>query len=325
VVLVFALHLLCVNVSTAGPLVCLWLEWREGRGDELAGRAGRYLAGLSLTLLVLGGVLGLLLGYLLWTPGLREALLRLPSKIYFGVWELVFSLVCMGLHLLWWRAAPSCSRWLRVGRSLLPLLAGTNLLYHFPVLFVVIAQIANSASPAGDVIDASAFRQRMLDGEVLARAAHFTLASFAVTGVALFGFALRIARRGADESDVNRVAAWGGRIALVTTLLQIPAGIWVLFQVPADVQSRLLGGDLLGAALLALSIVAALMLLHNLAAVAMGDAQRGVLIRSMTMMVLVVVLMTGTLQRSRSNTGANASVTPFHNAVGFSSETIQTQ
>jgi hypothetical protein len=42
-VLVFAAHLLCVNVASAGPLVAAGLDWLEGRGNRLAGEAGRYL------------------------------------------------------------------------------------------------------------------------------------------------------------------------------------------------------------------------------------------------------------------------------------------
>ena len=65
------------------------------------------------------------------------------------------------------------------------------------------------------------FRRAILDPEVFSQFLHHVLASFAVVGVAMMGYALRVERRGGAADDVRRVAIWGGRTALVPTLLQL--------------------------------------------------------------------------------------------------------
>lgn len=297
--LLLAVHLMCVNVGSAGPAVCIWLEWREWRGDQLAGRAGRYLAGLSIWLLIGGMALGVAMGFLLWSPEYRSAIVQLRSRVEFGVWELLFSLFLMGAQLFWWKRATASPFWQRAIRTFLLLLAATNLLYHFPILFVVISQVSAAGASVETTIDSAEFRTRMFHPEVLSRTAHFWLASAAMVGVMLIGFALRLSRQGAAEDDVHRAAVWGGRLALVPTLIQLPVGVWVLLALPEDIKLALMGGDLVGAALLGVSIMAALGLMHQLSSVAFGDTNRATLLRAMAMMVLVVVLMSATLERVR--------------------------
>jgi hypothetical protein len=238
--LLVAAHLVCANVASAAPLVSIWLEWREARGDALAGKAGRYLLALALMLLIAAAVLGILTGWLLWDSGLRVVLERLPSKVFFGVGEVLFSAVLMSVHWWWWRRSPSSTRAGRSARIVIALLAGTNLLYHFPVLFCVITEMIHTGDLAGSTIDASAFRQRMMQGAVWARSLHFAMGAVASCGAALIIYALSL--RGA-EPDQRRVAAWGGRWALVPTLLQIPVGLWVLTRLPAAAQQRLMWQD----------------------------------------------------------------------------------
>lgn len=299
VVLVLTLHLLCVNVSTGGPLVCIWLEWREGRGDTLAGRVGRYLANVSLGLFVAGMLLGILLGLLLWTASFQSGLIYLWPRIKYGLWELLFSLVLMAWHAAWWRLYPRCSAAKRAVRVLLPLAAGTNLLYHFPPLFVILAQVSAAGVGHDAVVTSAEFRRLMADGAVLARVVHFSLASLAMTGITMFGYALRAFRRNLPEDDAKRPAIWGGRLALIATLLQIPVGMWILVTIPADRQIRLLGGDWIATCLLVTALLAAFWLLHQLAALALGDVRRGVMVRAMLAMTVIVVLMTATLRRDQ--------------------------
>lgn len=291
-ILVLAVHLMCVNVAAAGPMVSLWLEWRDGRGCELAGRANRFLAMKSATLLVVGAVLGALLGYLSWDEPYVGVLRQLSSRIYWGVWELVFSFVLMAAYAGWvcWSISPRLIA--RICRAMLPLLAGTNLLYHFPILLSIIADLDRGYSVYEGTIDGVAFRQMMAVGHVAARAVHFGLASFAMTGIALIGYAAWLKRRGEAVEQVDRVARWGGRLALVPTLLQLLVGVWLTTQLPSTVQQRLMGGDLLAAGLFGLSIVAALGLMHQLSAVALGDTTDKSLRKSMLLMFLVIFLMT---------------------------------
>lgn len=297
IVLVLALHLMCVNVAAAGPLVCLGLEIGEARGDALAGRTGRYLAHAAVVLFCLGMLLGLVLTWLIWDDAFRGTLRVLPRRVAFGVAELVFSLVLMAAHAVWWRRAKQPGPKQRILRCLLPFLSGTNLLYHFPFLFFVISDLAAGGNAGTAPLD-SMFRQLIVTGPMLARFTHFSAAAFAFTGVVLIGYALRVARHGEPE-DAARVASWGGWLGLVPTVAQLPAGIWLLSQLPRDAIGRLMGGHWLDALLFLSSLVLAFLLMHKLAAIATRDADRRTLVQAMCLMFVVIVLMTGVLRRTK--------------------------
>ncbi len=310
--LVFGLHLLCVNIASAGPLVAAVLDGCEGRGSRLAGEAGRYLSGWALLLLLPGGLLGVVIGALLWSPTYYAVLQRLPSKIYFGVWELVFSLALMGLHYAWWKARPQCPGWERGARIFVALLASTNLLYHFPVLFGVIESTATSATPTGEVITSAEFRGYLSDSQLLSRVTHFLLAALANCGLMLLGLALRMHRRNPqnsdyEHSDARRMAIWGGRLALVPTLLQIPTGLWLTATLPPLLQGDVTGGDVITCLLFIVSLACVFALLQVLASISIGDFERPKLIRAMIFMVAVVLMMSVVLQRLRAkNLAANS-------------------
>lgn len=296
IILLLAGHLLCVNVAAAGPLVCIWLDWREGRGDAVAGRAASYLGQLSLWTLLLGGLLGLAIGGLSWND--QYAVLwtgPMSYKAAWGVGEYAFSLLLAAGYVMWRSYAAGR---LRALRCFALLLSGTNLLYHFPLLFTVASDVyplAQSLNP----LSAADFRRWMVRPDVLARVVHVVIASFAVTGVTLIGYGLRLQRQKGFENDGQRVSRWGGYLALIPSLLQVPVGLWLIAVLPADWQARALGSDLPAVALLGVSVLLALFLLQDLAAIAFGDAERKQLVRAMVLMVLVVLLMTGVLRRIR--------------------------
>lgn len=296
--LVLALHLWCVNVASAGPLVSAWLDWLGRSRDDLSWQAARYLSLKSLALLVLGSVLGLAAAGLLWSDAYHELMHAFLYKIKWAGWELLFSFVLMALHTgLLWRG-PARSLVGRLTRAAIALLAATNLLYHFPTLLLVISEVHAGYIEQPQAIDPKLFRELMSEPSILARSAHFLLASLAVTGVTLIAFGARLKRHAETEANGHRAALWGGRIALVPTLLQVLVGIWVLVAVPAAMQQRLMGADLLASGLLACSIIAALYLMHQLAAVAMGDTSPRQLKLAVWTMVAVVILMTFTARRA---------------------------
>jgi hypothetical protein len=299
VTLVLALHLACMNAATGGPLVCVWLDWRERRGDGVAGRAGRFLAGWSVLLFVAGLALGLATAVLVWNLEFwRELRALLPSRIFWGYWELGFSFVLMAGHWGWWRMAPGKSL-ARVGRSLAAVLASTNLLYHFPPLFVVAAMVASGeAASLGEINDAT-FPRLIWRGEVFALTVHFWLASLAVTGVLLAGYALRENDGSPEEQTPAKAARWGGLIALVSTLLQIPVGLWLMMVLPPLRQNQLLGGNLAGTSLLAAGVLIAVFLLHVLAGMTLGDTRRATILRAAVLILSVIVVMTAVLRWSR--------------------------
>ncbi len=289
-----AAHLLCVNVASAGPVVAIWLDWREAAGDSLAGQAGRFLCWAATGLLVVGSGLGLLLGAAQWSPAYREILRVFQRRISFGVWEILFSLLLMLLCAIWWSRRPESSRAARGWRTVLQVAASTNLLYHFPFLFVVLSDALKGHITVGsEPVGSGQFRQLISESTVWARVTHIWLASFAVTGLVLIFFAMRHH----TDNDATRVAKWGARLGLLASVPQIPVGIWIAITSPRPTQLALLGGDLVSSSLLAASILLTLALLHSLAAAAWGDSHRKHQLQAVAVMLLVVFLMTAVLRR----------------------------
>jgi hypothetical protein len=320
--LLLAAHLLCVNVAAGGPLVAAWLDWR-GRHEEAAGRAAKWLAGWSVAGLLAGAILGVTIGWLKWDADYRSLWTGpLSYKMHGAGVEAVFSLVLMVGWWLWLLFAPlspggrgaggegaSRSTLAVVTRGLIAVLASTNLLYHFPILFSVAARLTDSGETTGEQIGGAAFRQLMVVDETPAMAAHVTLASIAVAATMLLGLSLRW-RRTSDEAAAYKVAVWGGRWALAASVLQLPVGLWTLVALSPESQSRLMGGSGLGMALFMLSLAAALWLMRELVNVALGDGTRPALIKSMALMLATVTLMTAMQQQTR---GPAPSPTAVHN------------
>ena len=290
--LVLALHLVCMNVAAAGPLVCVWLDWRSARGDDAARRAAKFLAWKSFALLMLGMVFGLGTAAILWNDAYHDVMHAFMYKIKWGAWELLFSIVLMGLYAgLLNRAAPRSLPG-KIGRASIAILSGTNLLYHFPVLFIIISEVAAGYLEVPKNVDAAIFRGLMAESSVLARSVHFWIASFAVTGVSLISYGKWLLRKDEQDESGSRIAIWGARVALVPTLLQRVVGVWVLTALPRLVQQRLMGGDLLATCVFGLSLCGALWLMHQLSTVAFGDTRPRSLKLAIHLMYTVVILMT---------------------------------
>ena len=299
-ILVLIFHLLAVNVAAGAPIVCVWLEWR---GDSVARKAAAYLGWLALVTLVVGGLLGAALGWLKWTPEYRDLWTGpLSYKLHWGGLELLFSLALATAYWLLARGRGGESRGWRTLRGAIALVSGTNLLYHFPPLFIVAGQLHATGGTSGEVLRGAAFRQLAAAGESPALAVHVALASVAVAGAMLLGLALKWQRRNEAPADVAAVAGWGGAWALVASLLQLPVGLWTLAVLPASDQSRLMGSDPLATALFLASMLAALWLLREFVSVVMGETTRPILLRAMAAMLVVVALMTAMQQAMRPQT-----------------------
>lgn len=289
--LLLAAHLLAVNVAAGGPFVCIWLARRARRGDAAADRAGRLLARWTLDGLALGVILGLALAAMLWWLDQRaffHALATIePRRLAFGGLEMLFFYALMAWYLAAW------GRWQRGWfHALIALAAGTNLVYHFPTLFTVLAVIGER-----QISEPRAFVSWLTDGEVLARVMHFCLASLAVTGGALLIAARRMSVAG--EASADRAAQWGAHLIFWPTLLQLPLGLWVLLSLPAPSLEALMGGDLWGTAWFALALLATLALLHQLAVAILSGVQATQMLRSVALLFVVVTLMVIARDRAR--------------------------
>lgn len=301
-ILVLSLHLICMNVGSGAPLLCIWLEWKLRKGGtSLAGNAAKqaadYLAAMTVLALVAGSLLGLVLGIMLWTPEYASLWTkRLAHKMHWGGAELLVSLGVLAGYWFWRKRSGAGSMAGAIIKIVLLLFASTNLLYHFPPLFLIAGKLADVNETSGEAVRGKLFVHEMLAGEIPALWVHFTLASVAMAGVMLLGLALRLRRRGSPEEETARVAAWGGWWGLVPSVLQLPVGLWVMASLPPSSQSRIMGSSGAATVFFLAGIVAALWLLRELVSIAMGETSRGNMIRAMSAMVLVVFLMTGTHQ-----------------------------
>jgi hypothetical protein len=298
-ILLLTLHLLCVNVASGGPILGAWLDWRGSRGDEAAAQAARYFGRASFGGLVVGALLGLLIGWLKWDAAYRALWLgSLSYRLHWAGIEALFSLVLIAA---WWRWLPGrCGggRWQMVARSFIALLAATNLLYHFPILFAVATQLSDAAQASREELTSAAFRRLMISGMTPALAIHVTLASVAVSGMVLIGLATRYGSRG-EQTRAARIARWGGYWSLAPSVLQLPVGLWVLASLPATLQQQLMGTDTVATLLLVVAIAAALWLINDLVHISLGELSRPILMRAMTAMLLTVLLMIAMQQLAR--------------------------
>lgn len=292
-VLVLSLHLMMINVAVAGPLLCVWLDWRASRhGEDFARLASHRLAAQSLVALVVGVLLGVLgIGFIhMTTP---EAFNRgwtiVPaSRWMFSAVEIVFSGVCVWAYLRWWNVLGK-SKFGTAVRYGLPILAATNLAYHFAPLFTLVSVWSTRVTAPGEFD----YLKLIHDPEVASRATHVLLACIAVAGIALMAVALRLGRTGTDPSEAGRVAIWGARIALIPSLLQVFVGLYVLINLPEISRDRMMGGSVVTTSLFISALAVTLVWYYMLTIVSLGSTERKDIARCMSWMALVVVLMVG--------------------------------
>lgn len=296
VVPLLAVHLLAMNVASAGPLTVAWLLQGSAAPADRRRLLAQRLARHSMLALLVGLLLG---GGLLLVPhtGLRAALQRFPAKEYwFAGIELLFSAACMGLLI---RLAGGTRR-RPVLAWLLALLASSNLLYHFPPLMIVLGELAADSAWAREAqLDRAAILRLWMRPEVAALWAHFTLASLAAAPIAAMW-----PLRGNNEVDAGASASLSGRLAiwaLTASVLQLPVGAWVVWAADGASRDAIMGSSLIASVCFLGGVVTALGLVQTLAHTAFGDHRAATLRRSAWMFALVALLMTATLRTSRNS------------------------
>lgn len=299
-IITLSIHLILMNFASVAPLLAIWLDVRSTRqGNEQIASIGRTIGLWSILALILGILVGLIQGVLIWLQGDEVYFQAVDSvwdsKIIYGFWEIAFSIVCIAGYLAWWRFAKRAQTWQRVLSRLLAVLAATNLLYHFPTLFTILGLIARGEVEVEAPVDSSQFRSLLVHGEVIWFTLHFWFASFAVSGVITGMMCLRKLPEGERESTAGTAFL----IALISTLLQIPVGFVLTTTLNSAQQSRLMGGDTLCTAMFALSVGLAFWLMHHLAGLAFFDRSRSKANMALLTLAGTIVLMTATMLLSR--------------------------
>jgi hypothetical protein len=299
-VLLLALHLLLVDVAMAGPLVCIWLEWRGTRlANSASNDLARRLARVATQALVGGVLLGMILLAVRWASddrGYFRAAAMIPaSRLWFGLAELFFYLACMFAYLQFWDRLRA---WRFVHR-MLAVAASSNLMLHFPALFVIISVVSRRNLIGDEPLDRAGYWQLLLDREVVSRVVHVWLSSMAVTGVILMALAQRIGPASDKTVGQQRLVQYGAWLALIATVLQVPVGMWVTLEMPESARESLFGGDLVASSLFGISLLLVLYMAHTLSAVVQGDSSSAHVRRTLLAAAAIVLLMVGTRWRAQ--------------------------
>jgi hypothetical protein len=216
------------------------------------------------------------------------------SRLWLAAAELVFFFICMGVYSALWNPL---RRWRLVHRTL-AVAAATNLLIHFPALFVIISLADTRPDLFAVPLDAAQYRRLLIDPEVLSRIVHVWMSALAVTGTVVMGLGLRLSASDRCGSAAQPLVRLGAVSGLVPTLLQIPVGLWVIMEMPSVARSPLMGSDPVATVLFGLSVLLALWLMHGLSAIALGNNRPAEIRRAVAAMLLLVILMAGTRVRA---------------------------
>ena len=262
-----SVHLASACFAAAAPMAAAWLHCRAARGDSQARHTGLRLVGWSLVSLALALVTGLLLGLLnyLGEENYSQLVIALRAKLEWGLAELAFSAILVYLFWKWWQRTPDLPRGKSILRCSLAVLAGTNLLYHFPLLFAVLDQLRSNPELMDNAITASDFRQMIILPVVYTKALHVVLAGVALCCLAI----ICVKKDGGAEGERLTVAA--ARILLGTLVLQLLVGIWMLVVMPAAQRDSLIGMGGVAPWLLALAVILFVALTQTLIPVAGGE------------------------------------------------------
>ncbi len=311
-----AAHILCFNLTAAGPLVCIVLHFHQAKesGTELqnvAGEIGEQLAKWSFWSICLGSLLGLILLAVVWetNEAYRLTLLRFPKKHYWMAGSELF--ISMLFMLIYWKCWTRWKKrkWLH---SFFAVFATTNILYHFPPMMSGIRKLAEYPELVlEETVSHQAFLKIWLKQDVLIFSTHVWLACFAVSGMVLAYLADRYqgqAQKGMNQETMKkttnnseRYIQLGGWIFLIPTLLQLLVGFFVLLTIPAGQQAALMGSNLLATSLLGVSIVVSLWLMHQWTRISLGDYGGGGVKRAAGVTVLLIVVMTFAMHLARND------------------------
>lgn len=131
----------------------------------------------------------------------------------------------------------------------------------------------------------------LADPTFLPRFLHFVFAAVAMAGAMLAFVAVRRVAKGGDAATNRAMASYGLRAALVTTMLQLADGFWLLFALPEDVLKSFMRGGAATMIPLTLGILAGVVLLVVLAQISDPLAQAAKVRRVAELIVGAIVVM----------------------------------
>ena len=298
-------HLICVNLAAGIPILWMLLEFFHRKKEVFALQVALNLGGIAIQTLILGGLIGLIMGWLRWSSEYQALLLQTGSRLWFAIAEWTFSLVILTGC---WLSIRRGSKGVRASyvRTISLLLASSNLLYHFPAFFGVLDQLRESGD-TNTRLDSPTFRQLVLSPLVVSRSTHFIVSSIAVSGLCFSWSARRLSqglrpdpRKPASQSHPadsevaigQRYCRLGLHLALWSTVGQFLLGFWLLISLPRTALSQMTGQNGWMTIALILGLLAASKLVHQLMRdLFRSDGEQVSLRRSVAWMFLTVLAM----------------------------------
>ncbi len=284
--LLAGVHLLLVDVGAGGPLLVAAMEGLDSCKRSQAVSWARHLLIASLIGLLIGSILGVAMGWYEWSSGLDRMIARMPSKVYYGIWEWFFSLVCICIQLAWWYWFPRAEGIARGLRAIIGVLGSTNLLYHFPVLFAVITELSHRGEHAGELLTAGKFRELLAATSAGPRALHAAIAAIGVSATWL----LLLASWPRQPLE-SYWARWASRWIFGSTVAQWLVGFWVAVSLSPIASGRLLGENLWLSGGFAISLLLAFLVTQLTWGMSFGQAtRRQAWVTAGTIMLLVLIM-----------------------------------
>ena len=251
------LHLLVIAVAAAGPLLCIPLNAKQLNRKDSAERDAYWALGTTLSrhaniALIVGSVFGLIVAALVWNDDFHQRCHILKTRFIYLAVEWIFSCVLLLITHRWWSKRPDGLKPF-LFRSLLIVLATTNLLYHFPIIFMLVhdipAIVVAELESSGAELSRQQFYEYAFSSSMLARWLHIVISMLMISFAYVAVIALRFAR---DATNVARETAvrtvsWSARNVLILLFAQIGFGLMALMTM--ENSQMVMGGDVIVTAL----------------------------------------------------------------------------
>ncbi|MAT10559.1 MAG: hypothetical protein CMM02_06085 [Rhodopirellula sp.] len=265
-VFVHSVHLLVVGIGVCLPLVVILLNRKIIRLEDEAHQdavwiMSRSLIKHSLTAILIGSLFGFALAGVVWSEEFHQRCHLLMTKFMWAGVEWLTSILLLIVVFAQWRATRGEGRafWIR---SFVLLIASINLLYHLPVLFIVISALPDAQveamTAAQEELSSAEFRTIAYTNENLSRLLHTSLAMLTTA----FAYVAMIGIRQANQNTAGprrdsaiSICRWAARNVLIILFIQIAFGLWTLLAMSRPRMQNLLGEDIPATALFATAMV----------------------------------------------------------------------